>query len=221
MKKVLVIDDDDALRGMIRRRLSQTYRVFDTGDPELALAFALEHKPDAILLDLKMPKFDGFELCRNLRSLTYTCNLPIFVITGESGDFQKEFENIGITGYFEKPIDFVRLKRVLAAHLERAETKRHEMVPLKMRVGIKLEGTDVQGQQFTETISTDSVSVDGFQFTCFRNLQEGCPLDVFLTAGMNHRVGSARIVERSIVGQDLWSYRAAFDETSEWILQRA
>ena len=104
MKKLLIVDDDEALRGLICRRLSTTYTVFETGEAEQALALALEHKPDAILLDLRMPKFDGFELCRNFRSLSYTSNLPIFVITGESGGHKKECETIGATGYFEKPI---------------------------------------------------------------------------------------------------------------------
>src|SRR5437868_15159717 len=111
MKKLLIVDDDDALRGMIRRRLSSAYAVFDTREPEQALALALEHKPDAVLLDLRMPKHDGFELFRNFRTLSYTSNLPIFVITGESGSYRKELEIMGAAGYFEKPIDFVALKK--------------------------------------------------------------------------------------------------------------
>lgn len=45
MKKLLVVDDDAAMRGLIRMRLAEQYEVFDTGDPEQALALALEHKP--------------------------------------------------------------------------------------------------------------------------------------------------------------------------------
>jgi len=47
--------------------LVQGYEVIDTQDPEQALGLALEHKPDAILLDLMMPKFSGFELCQSFR----------------------------------------------------------------------------------------------------------------------------------------------------------
>jgi DNA-binding response OmpR family regulator len=52
--------------------LSEGYEVIDTVDPEQALGLALEHKPDAILLDLMMPKFSGFELCQSFCSLSYT-----------------------------------------------------------------------------------------------------------------------------------------------------
>ena len=84
MKKILVVDDESAMRGLFRMRLADMYDVVDTGDPEQALAIALEQKPDAILLDLMMPKFSGFELCQSFHSLSYTSHVPIYVITGES-----------------------------------------------------------------------------------------------------------------------------------------
>jgi hypothetical protein len=62
MAKVLIVDDDDALRNLMRVRLAGTYEVIDTGNPVQALGLALEHKPDAILLDLMMPNTSGFEL---------------------------------------------------------------------------------------------------------------------------------------------------------------
>ena len=74
MKKLLIVDDDNAMRGMMRMRLSDCYEVFDTGDPEQALAMALEHKPDAVLMDLMMPKFSGFELNRSRSARIYTQN---------------------------------------------------------------------------------------------------------------------------------------------------
>jgi DNA-binding response OmpR family regulator len=59
--KILIVDDDKAMCNLLRACLSEGYEVFDTVDPEQALGLALEHKPDAILLDLMMPKFSGFE----------------------------------------------------------------------------------------------------------------------------------------------------------------
>jgi PleD family two-component response regulator len=53
-RRILVIDDDEAMRGMIRHRLQGEYEIVETGDPTEALALALEHKPDCILLDLSM-----------------------------------------------------------------------------------------------------------------------------------------------------------------------
>jgi DNA-binding response OmpR family regulator len=81
LHKILTVDDDEATLNLMRTRLSEVYEVICTMDPEKALGLALEHKPDAVLLDLMMPKFSGFELCQSLRSLSYTSAIPIIVIT--------------------------------------------------------------------------------------------------------------------------------------------
>ena len=71
MKKLLIVDDDDDVRNLHSLRLNDTYETVMTGNPEEALALALEHKPSAILLDLMMPKLSGFEkLCQPFRSAT-------------------------------------------------------------------------------------------------------------------------------------------------------
>src|SRR6202035_5265828 len=54
MHKLLVIDDEEAMRRLLRLNLSDTYEIIDTGDPEAGLALAMQHKPSAILLDLRM-----------------------------------------------------------------------------------------------------------------------------------------------------------------------
>jgi len=221
MKKLLIIDDDDALRTMIRRRLGGSYQVIESGEPEQALALALEHKPDALLLDLRMPKFDGFELCRNFRALSHTSNLPIFVITGEAGNYKKECESIGINDYFEKPIDFARLKRALVTALEGTTQTVRQAAPLRMRVGLRLHGIDAQGTEYKESISTDLISHNGFQFTSVRDLSQALPFDVFLTGSAERHVGRARIIEHSAAGLNTWTYRAAFDGAADWILQQS
>jgi CheY-like chemotaxis protein len=82
MARILIVDDDEAIRRLVRLNLTDLYEVFDTGQPEEALALALEHKPDAILLDLRMPGYSGFELCKTLTSFSATQLIPVFVISG-------------------------------------------------------------------------------------------------------------------------------------------
>ena len=60
MQKLLIIDDEEAMRRLLRINLSDSYEVIDTGDPEQGLALAMQNKPSAILLDLRMPRFSGF-----------------------------------------------------------------------------------------------------------------------------------------------------------------
>src|SRR5258708_40352027 len=64
--------------------LSESYEVIDTGEPEQGLALALEHMPDAILLDLRLPKYSGYELCQTFTSFSRTQTIPVVIVSGGS-----------------------------------------------------------------------------------------------------------------------------------------
>ena len=139
MSKILIVDDDDAMRGLLRTRLEGSYEIFDTGDSDRALGLAMEHKPDALLLDLMMPKLSGFDLCQSLHSLSYTSRTKIFIITGKEGGAVQEYcKNLGATGFFHKPVDFNALKRRLADELETQRPERRRQTRVRMRVSLKL-----------------------------------------------------------------------------------
>src|ERR1700733_13805587 len=152
MKKLLIVDDDNAMRGMMRMRLSASYEVFDTGDPGRALT---------------MPKSPGCELCQSFHALTYPSSLPLFVITGEAGlKFKEQCGSLGASGYFEKPIDFAKLKERLALELRDSRPERRTEVRVRMRVPLKLRGSDVDGNSFEELAETENVSASGFMCNC-------------------------------------------------------
>jgi DNA-binding response OmpR family regulator len=221
MKKLLIVDDDNSMRGMMRMRLSDAYEVFDTGDPEQALAMALEHKPDAVLMDLMMPKFSGFELCQSFHALSYTASLPIVVITGEAGlKFKEQCGSLGATGYFEKPIDFVKLKERLELELRDSRPERRSEVRVRMRVPMKLHGVDPTGVPFEELAETENVSASGFLCNCVRLLVKDCIVDVFVTGEKERFVGRARIVRRESAGAAWQRYGMRFEEApKDWVLQ--
>jgi CheY-like chemotaxis protein len=221
MKKLLIVDDEEAMRGLYRRRLSRLYELIETGDPEQALALALEHKPDAILLDLKMPKYDGFDLCRNFRTLGPTSQIPLIVITGQHGAHQEECAEIGVSGYFEKPIDFDQLKETLEETLKGNSPARPRGAELRVQVALKLKGKAEGGELFDDRAETESISADGFLCISPRILTDGSMLDVFLVGRTEVRVGIARTVERRSAGLDRHRYRFVFEgEKKNWILQR-
>lgn len=222
MSKILIVDDDEAMRSLLRMRLSDGYQVADTGDPEQALALALEHKPDAILLDLLMPRFSGFELCQSLHSLSYTSRIPIFIITGEAGaKYREHCETLGAKGYFQKPVDFSALKSALAAVVQGKQVERRAHPRVRMRVNLKLRGTDASGRQFEELTMTENVSAGGFFCPCSAALVKGANVDVFLASPGNQEryAGRAHVVRRE--PSSPWPrYGFQFEQiTPEWVLQ--
>jgi len=222
MPKVLVVDDDETIRRMLRMRLADTYEIVDTGDPEQAVALTLEQKPDAILMDLMMPGFSGFELCQTLHTLSYTSRIPIFVVTGESGTKYKEHcASLGAKGFFQKPIDFAALKSTLAAEMQTKLPERRKHKRVQMRVLLRLRGVGADGKSFEQLTTTENLSAGGFLANCAATLAKGAVVEVLLTAGGQERfAGRAQAVRKESPGSPWQRYGFQFLETtSDWVLQ--
>ncbi|MBO9308218.1 MAG: response regulator [Chloroflexi bacterium] len=86
MKRVLVVDDEIDTLDLLKTMLELVgYAAITTPDPAHALTLAETEKPDCALLDIMMPKLDGFTLCKMLRSQPATRNLPIVFLSAYQG----------------------------------------------------------------------------------------------------------------------------------------
>jgi putative two-component system response regulator len=83
---VLVVEDDAANRALLERLLQREgYRTEAAVDGEAALAAVADHTPDLILLDIGLPRLDGYEVTRQIRSSVRTLTVPIILLTGRTG----------------------------------------------------------------------------------------------------------------------------------------
>jgi DNA-binding response OmpR family regulator len=195
MEKLLIVDDEEAFRRLIRINLQDRYEIIDTGNPEQALALAMHNKPNAILLDIRMPKYSGFELCQTFKSLTSTQLIPVIIISGEGGATTRKFcKELGATAYYEKPIDFAALRAGLASMLDAARPERRGEMRIHLRVTLKLRGIDINENPFEELSTTENVSHSGFLCGCKAPIKKGSEVEVFLVSGGANFVGKARIV---------------------------
>lgn len=220
MHKLLVVDDDEALRRLIRIELGDTYEIIDSGEPEQGLALALEHRPGAILLDLRMPKYSGYELCQTLASFSRTQMIPIIVVSGEAGAETKEYcRQIGATSYFEKPIEFDALRACLLRVVKQREPVSRSEVRVRLSVPLRLQGIDRFGKNFTEAVSTENVSLNGFLCGCTADLPSDSIVDVFLAASRETLVGRAQVVRAEAAAGPLRRYDCRFvEKIGPWIL---
>jgi DNA-binding response OmpR family regulator len=104
-KKILIVDDSKTVLALERTLLASLYDVIEAQDGEQALAKAKAENPDLILLDIVMPKLDGFETCKRLREADETRTTPIIIVTtrGEAKNVEAGYEH-GCTDYVTKPI---------------------------------------------------------------------------------------------------------------------
>jgi DNA-binding response OmpR family regulator len=221
MDKLLIVDDEEAMRRLLRINLADRYEIIDTGNAAQGLALAMQCKPNAILLDLRMPNYSGFELCRTLKSMTSTQMLPVIIVSGEAGATTKSFcKELGASAYFVKPVDFDALRTTLATILHSALPDRRREVRVHLRVTLKLRGTDINEKPFEETSVTENVSKSGFYCGCTSQLKLDSTIAVNLIGGDAKFVGKARVVRSEGTHTPYPRYGFQFvQKEGDWILQ--
>jgi DNA-binding response OmpR family regulator len=118
---VLVADDDDDIRALVAFRLERAgYEVITAPDGEAALQLALERKPALAVLDVMMPKLDGYELTRRLREAEETRRMPVILLTAraQESDVARGFD-AGADDYLRKPFSPQELRSRVQAILGR------------------------------------------------------------------------------------------------------
>lgn len=217
MGKLLIVDDDAAVRRLMRIELGQNYEVFDSGEPEKGLALALEHKPDAILLDLRMPHYSGYELLQTYTSLSHTQGIPVVIVSGEAGAQTKEHcSQLGAAGYFEKPIDFEALRACLKKIARARPRVSPADVQVRLRVPLKLTTDGAREAK----IVTESVSMNSFECRSPIEFQLGLLARVYLSDCGEKYAGKAQVVLAGEDKEGCWKYRFSFIErTGVWVLQ--
>jgi len=118
-KKVLVVDDEKLIVKGIRFSLEQDgFEVSCAYDGEEALKMAQEASFDMILLDVMLPKMDGFEVCQHIRELS---NVPIIMLTAKGDDMDKILGlEYGADDYITKPFNILEVKARIKAIMRRS-----------------------------------------------------------------------------------------------------
>jgi CheY-like chemotaxis protein len=104
---VLIVDDDEAQADVLSTRLArQGFGTLIACSGQLALELARAEKPDCILLDLRLPDVDGFDLCQDLVDSAETCEIPVIIVSGlERPDIIRRCRAAGCYYYVRKPYD--------------------------------------------------------------------------------------------------------------------
>ncbi|HSG92505.1 MAG TPA: HD domain-containing phosphohydrolase, partial [Methylotenera sp.] len=131
-EKILVVDDTPAsLKLLTDIMKAEGYDVRSAISGELALFAAASNPPDLILLDIRMPEMDGFEVCRRLKSSATTQDVPVIFVTAASETDEKVHGfALGAVDYVTKPYQRDELLSRVRAHLELHQLRHHlsEMV---------------------------------------------------------------------------------------------
>lgn len=133
--RLLFVDDDPILREFATVHLaSESMSIETAGDGAEGLERIAELKPDLVLLDLEMPRIDGFEVLRRLRDDPATARLPVIVVTGreDTGAIDRAFD-AGATSFIAKPINW-RLLAYQIRYVHRTCANETELLEERIRI---------------------------------------------------------------------------------------
>ncbi|PKP22868.1 MAG: hybrid sensor histidine kinase/response regulator, partial [Bacteroidetes bacterium HGW-Bacteroidetes-22] len=118
--KVLIVDDIADNRLLLKELISfKGISVMEAASGELALQYAKSHHPDLILLDIRMPGIDGFEVNRRLKDCPTTANIPTIAVSASVYNTDKElFIQAGFHDFLSKPLQFNELLSILHKYLD-------------------------------------------------------------------------------------------------------
>lgn len=125
--KILVVDDDPSICEVLRLYLEKDgYSVSIANDGETALKMFTEMPQDIMLIDIMLPKMDGYQLCREIRQVS---NVPIIMISAKEETFDKVLGlELGADDYIVKPFDAKEVTARVKAVLRRTKSKNFEEI---------------------------------------------------------------------------------------------
>ena len=182
---ILTADDDPQLLRLIKRNLEfEDYNVLTASDGAQAFEQIQEHSPDVVLLDVMMPKMDGFTVCRRVREFS---SVPIILITARGQDQDKvRGLDLGADDYLTKPFSVEELLARVRAVLRRSQFARSDTSGLQeiRRVG-ELE---IDYAQHLVTMAGKEVSLT--------------PIEYRLLAYLAQNVG--RVITQDLLLEHVW-----------------
>ena len=118
MKTILIVEDVELNRDLLVQLLEDEYRLVLAADGQAALQKAAEAKPDLILMDLSLPRMDGWEATRRLKADSILSQIPVIVLSAHAmrGDEERARAS-GCDDFLTKPVDEALLFQKLERHL--------------------------------------------------------------------------------------------------------
>ena len=157
MRTILVVDDEPAMVGMVGALLGEEgYQIVTAYDGETALRRHADERPDLVILDRRLPRLSGDEVCRGIRAVSST---PILMLTGEKGSEERaRLLDIGADDYLEKPFSKKELSARVRALLRRAAS------PVRSDAASLVGRLSVDGRAHRASVNNETLDLTPTEF---------------------------------------------------------
>jgi len=127
---ILIVDDDEVIRMVLSEVLGDTFQISLAADGETCLSLVSQHRPDIVLLDVRMPGIDGYETCRRLHAMVDPSPPVLFISANDRLEDRLAGYEAGGSDYILKPVDFLELRAKIATLLKVTDARhalQHEL----------------------------------------------------------------------------------------------
>jgi len=122
--KILIVDDEESVRFVIKEAFSRSYQVFTTAEGMDALEIIKRERPALVFLDIKMPGLSGLDVLRMVKDAGL--NPVIWMLTGEEDlDVALKTLKMGASGYLTKPFEIQKIRDIVVNAITGSEQKEH------------------------------------------------------------------------------------------------
>lgn len=205
--KVLIVDDNDDLLNFVQMALSNDFSIFTAVDGERAWEFISKQMPDLVVSDIMMPKMDGFELCKLMKSTYETSHIPIILLTALSEKTDQLYGlGLGADDYLNKPFDITLLTQRIKTIIHNREivwrkalklfkTEASEPILVNnlndkfLKKIVEVSKANISNSQFNKDIFASEMNVSSsLLYKKIKSLTNQSPTDFIKTLRLNHAV---------------------------------
>ncbi|MBA7709888.1 Alkaline phosphatase synthesis transcriptional regulatory protein PhoP [subsurface metagenome] len=105
-KKILIVDDEQCVRELVKSTLGADYIVLEASNGEEAINITHTQRPYLVLMDILMPKVDGYTACHTIKTDPVTKAIPVVMLTGIGHELNRRLsQGMGAVGYVTKPFN--------------------------------------------------------------------------------------------------------------------
>lgn len=158
MKKILIIEDTDTIREELTKLLTRYgYEVLAPTDFENILEYVKENNADLVLLDINLPYFDGYHICREIRK---DSNIPIIIVTSRDSDMDEIMSmNLGADDFITKPYNTQILLARISALLRRTYSLAEQEILTYGDLKLNLSNGTISCKERTEELTKNELKI--------------------------------------------------------------
>lgn len=159
VESILIVEDNDDMRAFLKQRFAKLYKVITADDGQEAWEFLEKNDVATVISDVMMPRMDGFQLCKLVKSNLITCHIPVILLTAKTTESEHILGyGIGADAYIDKPFSTGELMAQVKSIINNRRLQRESFVRNRYKRAVDIKDNIQNDGAFTDKNSQTKVT---------------------------------------------------------------